>query len=58
MQIRKLPLSRNPWEHVLFMSIGAYLGNAVVEWEERATEELEEMLAQRAEVLLQASVTA
>lgn len=46
--VRKLPLMRNPWEHVLFIGAGAYAGNWLVEFEERTGRELEEILAARA----------
>ncbi|KAK9820798.1 hypothetical protein WJX74_004980 [Apatococcus lobatus] len=47
--VRKLPLMRHPWEHVLWTAGGAWGGNAVVEWEKRATVEVEEILKQRQE---------
>lgn len=38
--VRKLPLMRNPWEHVLFIGAGAAFGNWLVDFEERTALEL------------------
>ncbi|KAL6779359.1 hypothetical protein ACKKBG_A12015 [Auxenochlorella protothecoides x Auxenochlorella symbiontica] len=45
--VRKLPLMRNPWEHVLFIGAGAAFGNWLVDFEERTALELKEVLAKR-----------
>ena len=47
--LRKVPLMRQPWEHVIALGAGAWAGNALVEYENRTAKELEVMLAKRAE---------
>ncbi|EFJ26709.1 hypothetical protein SELMODRAFT_97190 [Selaginella moellendorffii] len=44
--MRKLPLMRHPWEHVLFMGIGAYAINELVAWEYRTEAALEKKKAE------------
>lgn len=48
-QIRKVPLMRDPWEHVLFMGLGAYMGDWLGKYETRTAAEIEEILQKRAE---------
>lgn len=38
--IRKLPLLRNPWEHVILVGAGAAFGNWLVDFEERTAEDV------------------
>ena len=38
--VRKLPLFRNPWEHVLLVGAGAAFGNWIVDFEERTAEDV------------------
>lgn len=52
--VRKLPLMRNPWEHVIAIGLGGYAGKWLVEFEERTALELEEILQKRAQVSEQA----
>lgn len=47
--LRKVPLMRQPWEHVIAAGLGAWAGNQLVEFENRTAKELDEMLAKRAE---------
>ena len=47
--LRKVPLMRQPWEHVIATGLGAWAGNQLVEFENRTAKELDEMLAKRAE---------
>jgi len=47
--LRKAPLMRQPWEHVIAIGGGAWVGNKIVEYENRTAKELEGMLAKRAE---------
>eukprot|EP00850_Spirogloea_muscicola_P022041 SM000273S10251 [mRNA] locus=s273:107491:107945:- [translate_table: standard] len=42
--VRKLPLMRHPWEHVVGMVVGSAAANALVAWEERAQVDLQKML--------------
>eukprot|EP00850_Spirogloea_muscicola_P009903 SM000056S18021 [mRNA] locus=s56:656129:656587:- [translate_table: standard] len=42
--VRKLPLMRHPWEHVVGMVVGSAAANALVAWEERAQADLQKML--------------
>ncbi|KAG1688699.1 hypothetical protein DVH05_003136 [Phytophthora capsici] len=41
--LRKVPYMREPWEHVLFMGVGAGLGNYVQKKYHRDLEEVEEL---------------
>ena len=50
--VRKLPLMRNPWEHVIGIGLGGYAGKWLVEFEERTALELDEILQRRAEARL------
>ncbi|KAL3680530.1 hypothetical protein R1sor_023486 [Riccia sorocarpa] len=43
--VRKLPLMRHPWEHVLAMGLGSAFGNAVVQWEEKLQTDLDKLIA-------------
>ncbi|EEH58869.1 uncharacterized protein MICPUCDRAFT_56150 [Micromonas pusilla CCMP1545] len=45
--LRKLPLLRNPWEHVLWTGGGVWAANAMAEWEVKLTEEVKAMQAER-----------
>lgn len=47
--VRKLPLMRSPWEHVIAVGIGGATGQWLVGFEERTSVELEEMLKKRTE---------
>lgn len=47
--LRKVPLMRQPWEHLIAIGGGAWVGNKIVEYEHRTAKELEGMLAKRAE---------
>lgn len=42
--VRKLPLMRHPWEHLLAIGLGAGFGNAVASWEVRLQEDLDKKL--------------
>lgn len=48
-QIRKYPVFYQPWQHVFFAGVGAWAGEALVDWTERSTKEVDEILKQRAE---------
>lgn len=41
--LQKVPYMRHPWEHVLFMGIGAGLGNYLQKKYHRDLEEVEEL---------------
>lgn len=45
--IRKMPLIRQPWGHVMLGAAGAYAANAVVDFEKQVAVELSELLEQR-----------
>ncbi|KAL4450699.1 hypothetical protein ABPG77_001055 [Micractinium sp. CCAP 211/92] len=47
--VRKLPLTRAPYLHVLWAGAGASFGAWLVDFEERTEKELAEMLSKRAE---------
>ena len=47
--LRKVPLMRQPWEHLIAIGGGAWAGKQLVEYENRTAKELEGMLAKRAE---------
>jgi hypothetical protein len=40
-----LMLFLDPWEHLLFMGIGAFSANKLIEWEQKQSAELDAMLA-------------
>ena len=40
---------RDPWEHVFFIGLGAYIGDWLVKYEERTAAEIEGTLQKRAE---------
>ncbi|BBN13971.1 hypothetical protein MPTK1_6g07830 [Marchantia polymorpha subsp. ruderalis] len=42
--VRKLPLMRHPWEHVLAMGLGSAFGNAVVKWEDHLQVQLDKLI--------------
>ncbi|GAV75055.1 hypothetical protein CFOL_v3_18535 [Cephalotus follicularis] len=42
--LRKLPLMRHPWEHVLGMGLGAVFVNQLVKWEVQLNQDLDKML--------------
>ncbi|CAI5512938.1 unnamed protein product [Closterium sp. Naga37s-1] len=42
--VRKLPLMRHPWEHLLGMGIGAYAANQLVAFEVKAAADLEKQI--------------
>ena len=46
--VRKVPLMRQPWEHLIAMGVGGYLGNAVVKLEESTAKDIEVLLQKRA----------
>lgn len=43
--LRKMPLMREPWEHVLLMGAGAMAANAYVDYEAKVEEEVKAMQA-------------
>eukprot|EP00249_Psilotum_nudum_P029427 c401_g1_i1 orf=37-396(+) len=45
--IRKRPLMRHPWEHVLLMGLGAVAANGLVSWEERVQADLEKSVEEQ-----------
>lgn len=45
--VRKLPFFRRPWEHVLYMAIGTYIGYNYPTWENQELDKVNEMRAQR-----------
>lgn len=47
--VRKLPLMRAPWMHVLAGTVGASAITGLVEYEARATKQLEAKLRERAD---------
>ncbi|KAK9808481.1 hypothetical protein WJX73_010793 [Symbiochloris irregularis] len=47
--IRKVPLLRDPWEHVFFIGAGAYLGDWLGKYEARTSAEIEDILQKRAD---------
>ena len=49
MQVRKYPVWRSPWEHVLYAGIGAYAGTKLVEYTDKAAAEVDELIKARAE---------
>ncbi|KAJ7524269.1 hypothetical protein O6H91_18G084300 [Diphasiastrum complanatum] len=42
--VRKLPLMRHPWEHLLAMGLGSLVANATVKWEDHLREDLYKIL--------------
>ena len=42
-----MPLMREPWEHFIGAGLGAWCGNALVEYTERMEREIEEKLMMR-----------
>eukprot|EP00218_Dolichomastix_sp_CCMP3274_P011125 CAMPEP_0170143356 /NCGR_PEP_ID=MMETSP0033_2-20121228/10480_1 /TAXON_ID=195969 /ORGANISM="Dolichomastix tenuilepis, Strain CCMP3274" /LENGTH=74 /DNA_ID=CAMNT_0010379803 /DNA_START=19 /DNA_END=243 /DNA_ORIENTATION=+ len=46
--LRRQPVMRGPWMHVLGAYAGATAAAGVVEWEEGAKKDLDRMLAERA----------
>jgi len=47
--VRKVPLMREPWEHFIAAGIGAWCGNALVEYVERTERDIDELLTKREE---------
>ncbi|GBG84834.1 hypothetical protein CBR_g39209 [Chara braunii] len=47
--VRKLPLMRHPWEHLLAIGLGGTFGSAVVKWEQGMAEQVEKTLAETKE---------
>ncbi|CAN8066808.1 unnamed protein product [Agarophyton chilense] len=45
--VRKLPLMRSPWEHVLYFGVGAWLGSNVKGMKERGRARVDEHMAKR-----------
>ncbi|KAG9456239.1 hypothetical protein H6P81_000747 [Aristolochia fimbriata] len=43
--LRKLPLMRHPWEHVLGMGLGVIFAKQLVKWDEQLQVDLDKMLA-------------
>ncbi|KAI5072600.1 hypothetical protein GOP47_0012706 [Adiantum capillus-veneris] len=48
--IRKQPLMRHPWEHVLLISIGIVAANALANWEEKLQADVEKLTKENAEI--------
>jgi len=42
--VRKLPLMRNPWEHVIGIGVGVWAANGIVQFEERMAIDVEKTL--------------
>ncbi|XP_068653419.1 uncharacterized protein [Aristolochia californica] len=42
--LRKLPLTRHPWEHLLGMGLGAIFTNQLVKWDAQLQVDLDNML--------------
>ncbi|CAA6671321.1 unnamed protein product [Spirodela intermedia] len=42
--LRKLPMMRHPWEHVLGMGLGAVFVNQLVNWNDKLHEDLGKMI--------------
>ena len=47
LQLRKVPLMRDPWEHVLLIGLGAWAGSSLTAYEVRTAMEIEELLEKR-----------
>ncbi|ACO67185.1 hypothetical protein MICPUN_109457 [Micromonas commoda] len=45
--LRKLPLLRNPWEHVFWTGVGAAAANMNAEWEAKLRKEVAELNKER-----------
>eukprot|EP00549_Striatella_unipunctata_P007020 CAMPEP_0118694444 /NCGR_PEP_ID=MMETSP0800-20121206/12526_1 /TAXON_ID=210618 ORGANISM="Striatella unipunctata, Strain CCMP2910" /NCGR_SAMPLE_ID=MMETSP0800 /ASSEMBLY_ACC=CAM_ASM_000638 /LENGTH=90 /DNA_ID=CAMNT_0006592909 /DNA_START=42 /DNA_END=314 /DNA_ORIENTATION=+ len=45
--VRKVPLSRAPWNYILYFGIGCWAGNGLYKWEERLVEDINEMRTDR-----------
>eukprot|EP00250_Pteridium_aquilinum_P024781 c29591_g1_i1 orf=350-604(-) len=48
--IRKQPLMRHPWEHVLLMGIGIVAANGLANWDEKLQADVEKHREQDAEI--------
>ncbi|MCO5569931.1 hypothetical protein L7F22_023645 [Adiantum nelumboides] len=48
--IRKQPLMRHPWEHVLLMSIGIVVANGLANWEKKLEADVERHMKEDAEL--------
>nr|ABK21463.1 unknown [Picea sitchensis] len=44
--MRKLPLMRHPWEHVIGMGLGALFTNQLIQWEAKLQEDLDKKLGE------------
>ncbi|KAL4200989.1 hypothetical protein AMTRI_Chr02g256360 [Amborella trichopoda] len=42
--LRKLPLMRHPWEHLLGMGLGTIFTTQLVKWDSKLQEDLDKML--------------
>eukprot|EP00240_Pyramimonas_obovata_P019026 CAMPEP_0118931964 /NCGR_PEP_ID=MMETSP1169-20130426/8832_1 /TAXON_ID=36882 /ORGANISM="Pyramimonas obovata, Strain CCMP722" /LENGTH=71 /DNA_ID=CAMNT_0006874547 /DNA_START=98 /DNA_END=313 /DNA_ORIENTATION=+ len=51
--LRKVPLMREPWEHVLLMGAGAMAANAYVQYETQIEAEVKAMTTKRSEAHFQ-----
>lgn len=49
LQLRKVPMLRDPWEHAIFIGLGAYCGDWLVKYEERTAREVDDILLRRSE---------
>lgn len=47
--LRKVPMLRDPWEHAIFIGLGAYCGDWLVKYEERTAREVDDILLRRSE---------
>jgi len=45
--VRKLPLTRRPWQYAVLMGAGAVAANAIVDFEEQMEADIERTLAAR-----------
>lgn len=47
--VRKYPLMRNPWGHLIALGAGAYCGSWVDDFEARTEKDIEELMRKRKE---------
>ena len=45
--LMKQPLARQPWEHVLFTGVGAFMGQQVYVWQTSMEQEVNELIHER-----------
>ncbi len=45
--IRKMPMIRQPWGHVILATAGAYTFNAILDFEQQVSQDLSVLLEQR-----------